>query len=160
MADTKWTGFLSYKAKHTDIDSELKGSFVPVAQFAVKGGAKRKINFNLTDDISLVSEFEQARSFKNISLYLPRTKGFEWHNLWEIAEHGLPVSIAFFTSGNVGQTVKHQFTLVCQNAQITDQPSREIDWGNNDVLRVSLSLPDIKLVHGSFQQSEFVQEDW
>ena len=160
MADTKWSGFLTYRAKHTDIDSELKGSFVPVSQFAVKGGAKRKIDLTSTDDISLVSEFEQARSFKNISLYLPRTKGFEWHHLWEIADHDLPVSIAFFTSGNIGRTVKHQFTLVCQNARITEQPVKEPDWGKSEVLRVNLSLPEIKLVHGSFQQSEFVEEDW
>ena len=160
MADTNWSGFLTYRAKHTDIDSELKGSFVPVTQFAVKGGAKRKIDLTSADDISLVSEFEQARSFKNISLFLARTRGFEWHNLWEIAEHGLPVSIAFFTSGSVGKIVKNQFTLVCPNAKITDQPGKVLDWGNNEMLRVNLSLPEIKLVHGSFQQSEFVEEDW
>lgn len=160
MAETKWTGFLSYKAKHADINSELKGSFVPVTQFSVKGGAKRKVDLTITDDLSLVSEFEQARSFKNISLYLSRTKGFEWHHLWEIADHGLPVSIAFFASGNIGRIVKHQFTLICQNAKITEQPAKEPDWGKCEVLRVNLSLPEIKLVHGSYQNTEFVQDDW
>jgi hypothetical protein len=53
-----WTGFLHYKAKHKDIDSELKALFVPVLLFAVKGGAKRIIDLTSTDDISLVSELE------------------------------------------------------------------------------------------------------
>ncbi len=160
MANTKWKGTLTYRAKHTDIDSVIGAQFVPVTQFSVKGGAKRWIDLNITDDISLVSEFEQARSFKNIALYLPRTKGFEWHQLWEIADHGLPVTIAFFTSGNIGKTVKHQFTLISQNAKITGQPTRMPDWSGAEVLRVELSLPEIKLVHGTYQGSEFVEENW
>jgi len=159
MADTKWTGFLSYKAKHTDIDSELKGSFVPVKLFSVKGGAKRVVDFTSADDISLVSEFEQARSFKNISLFLPRTRGFEWHHLWEIAEHGLPVSMTFFTSGNIGKTVSRQFTLVCKNAKISETPVKQQDWDKSDVLKINLTLPETKLIHGSFRESEFVEED-
>ena len=66
MAQAEWGGYLNYKAKHKDIDSVLKGNFVQVNYFSVKGGAKRIIDRTATDDISLVSEFEQARSFKNI----------------------------------------------------------------------------------------------
>jgi hypothetical protein len=160
MAETKWSAYLSYKAKHTDIESELKGSFVPVAQFGVRGGTKRKVDLTSTDDISLVSEFEQARGFKNISLFLPRTRGFEWHHFWEIANHGLPVTIAFFASGSAGKTLKHEFILTCPGAKITGSPGKVPDWSGNELLRVDLSLPETKLEHGSFQGSEFVKENW
>lgn len=160
MSNTKWIGTLTYRAKHTDIDSVLSSSFVPVTQFAVKGGAKRQVDLNLADDISVVSEFEQARMYKNISLYLPRTKGFEWHHLWEIAHHRLPLTIAFFTSGSIGKTVKHQFTLISENAKITDSPVKQLDWSNREMLKVSLSLPETKLIHGSYQGSDLVEENW
>jgi len=160
MAETKWAAFLSYKAKHTDIDSELKGAFVPVSQFSVKGGAKRMIDLTVTDDISLVSEFEQARNFRNISLFVARTKGFEWHHFWEIADHGLPLTIAFFASGRSGKTVRHEIILTCRTARITNPPGKEIDWSGNGLLRVNLSLPDITLEHNSLQGSQFVRENW
>jgi hypothetical protein len=158
---TKWSGFFGYKAKHKDIDSVLKGSFIPVKAFSVKGGAKRLIDLASTDDLSLVSEFEQARNFKNISLYLPPAKNFEWLDLTEISIHHLPVSMFFFASGNIGQTVIHQFTLACKIAEITDSPSKTTDGGiKNIVLKVSMSLPETQLIHGSFQGSEFVEETW
>jgi hypothetical protein len=161
MKKTKWKGFLSYKAKHSDIDSVLKGSFVEVSYFSVKGGAKRIIDLTATDDLSLVSEFEQARSFKNISLYLPPTRDFEWHHLYEISHHGLPLSMAFFTAGNVGKTPTRQFTLTCENASISEQPAKKSNGGKDVVLMVNMSLPETKLVHGSLRHDgEFVQEDW
>ena len=160
MGNTTWSGFLSYKAKHTDIDSVLKGSFVPVASFAVKGGAKRIIHLTAADDISLVSEFEQARSFKNITVFLPPTKDFEWHNLYEIAYHNLSFSMTFFASGNVGKAVTNQFTLSCKNATITEQPVKGTDWSYSSILKVNMALPETELLHGSYQESEFVEENW
>src|SRR5215203_2405173 len=44
-----------------------------VDSFEVNGGASRVVDLKTTDDISLASEFEQARAFKNITLYLPPT---------------------------------------------------------------------------------------
>ena len=160
MAETKWKGYLTYKAKHMDIDSMLKGSFVAVSSFAVRGGAKRKIDLTTADDISLVSEFEQARSYKNISLFLPPARDFEWHHLYEISHHNLPLAMTFFASGNVGSTVKHQLTLHCKNAQITEQPAKGTDWSNGAILKVSMTLPESELIHGSYQGNEFVEEGW
>lgn len=152
--------FLSYKAKHTDIDSVLKGSFVTVTSFSVKAGAKRVIDLNTADDISLVSEFEQARSFKNIALHLPPPKDFEWHHLYEIGYHGLPFAMSFYISGNIGKMVTHQFTLSCSKAKITEQPVKGTDWGNSPLLKVNMELPETQLIHGSYQESEFVEESW
>src|SRR5215217_2674329 len=159
MGNTQWSGYLSYKATHIDIDSVLKSTMVPVKQFSVKGGTMRNVNLTGADDISVALEIEQAKSFKNISLYLPRTRGFEWHNLWEIAEHDLPVSISFFTTGSRGKTLTHQFNLLCETAKIMERPIKFHDWDKSDVLRVNFSLPDIRIVHGSKQGGDFVEED-
>lgn len=161
MAGTTWSAFLSYKAKHKDIDSVIKGSFVPVEHFSVKGGAKRLISLSATDDINLVDEIEQARRLKNITFFLPPTKDFEWLDLTEISIHHLPLLMVFFVSGNVGNTITHQFTLSCRNAEITDSPSKKTDGSvQKTVLRVDMSLPETELLHGSPQGPDFVEEQW
>ncbi len=160
MAETKWEGYFGYKAKHKDINSELKASFIPVAGFSVKGGAKRFIDLTSTDDISLVSEFEQARNFKNIVVYLPPTHNFEWLDLIEISIHHLPVYIVFFAQGKIGQTLTHEFTLSCKTAEITESPSKMTNGGKELVLKVNMVLPETNLIHGSPQGDDFVQEAW
>jgi hypothetical protein len=161
MAQAEWGGYLNYKAKHKDIDSVLKGSFVTVNYFSVKGGAKRIIDLNATDDISMVSEFEQARSFKNIIFYLAPGNNFEWLDFTEASIHGLPISIVFFVGGHIGKTVTHQFTLTCLNAEIIEPPVEKTDSERSGkVLKLSLSLPETRLIHGSPQGSTVVEEDW
>lgn len=161
MAAIEWTGFLTYAAKHSDIDSVLKSSFVPVSLIKVKGGAKRVVFLSSTDNIDLVSEIEQARSFKNISLYLPPTQNFEWLDLTEIAVHKLPVSINFFTYGSIGKTITHQFQLICENAEITATPNKDFDpTVKGMLLGVHFALPETRLIYGSQQGSEFIEEKW
>jgi hypothetical protein len=160
MADTKWEGYFGYKAKHKDIDSVLNASFIPVTSFAVKGGAKRLIDLSATDDLSLVSEFEQARNFKNIALYLPPTSNFEWLDLTEISIHHLQFLMVFFATGKIGDTVTHEFVLSSKNAEITEAPGRFTNGGSGTVLKVSMALPETKLTHGSPEGSDFVREDW
>lgn len=161
MNNSRWSGFLSYKAKHTDIESELAGSFVPINYFAVKGGANRLIDLTSADDISLVSELEQARKLRNITIYLPPSKNFEWMHFNEIAFHNLPLNFALFTSGNIGKTVTHQFTLACRNAGISEQPKQKADGASgNNVLMVNLTINDSQLTHGFRNGSDFVEENW
>src|SRR5688572_27342691 len=47
---------------------------IPVHSFMVDGGASRIIKLDSTSDISIMSELEQARSFKNITLFLSPNK--------------------------------------------------------------------------------------
>ena len=161
MAQAEWGGYLNYKAKHKDIESVLKGSFVPVNYFSVTGGAKRIIDLTTTDDISLVSEFEQARSFKNIIFYLAPGSNFEWLDFTEASIHQLPVSIVFFVGGHIGQTVTHQFTLICRNAAILEPPAEKTDsQKGGKVLKLNLALPETKLVHGAPQGDTVVEDEW
>jgi hypothetical protein len=49
---------------------------VPITAFEVEGGANRKIETASPNAISISSELEQARTFKNIIFYVPPTKDF------------------------------------------------------------------------------------
>jgi hypothetical protein len=49
---------------------------IPVHSFEVEGGANRKINLASTDEVSISSEFEQARAHTNFIFYVPPTKDF------------------------------------------------------------------------------------
>ena len=164
MAAIEWSGFWTYKAKHSDIDSVLKASYVPVSLFLVQGGAKRIIDLTSTDDLSLVSEFEQTRNFKNDSLYLSPTQNFEWLDLTEVAIYKLPISIAFFTNGNIGDTIIHQFQLFCKNANITEMPGKRWDSdARANVLVVNFALPETRLIliqSLSSKVSNSPEQDW
>lgn len=159
MGNTQWSGYLSFKATNPEIDSEIKSAMVPVKKFLVKGGIQRAIELSGKDDASVALEIHDVKKFGNISLFLPRTRGFEWHQLWEIAEHNLPVSFSFFTTGSVGKTLTHQFNVISLNAKITDQPIKFSDWDSRDVLRVNFSLPNVRIVHGARDGGDFVEED-
>lgn len=154
-----WTGYLHYKAKHTDIDSVLSALFVSVLYFHVSGGAQRLIDLTSTDDISLVSEFEQARTFKNLVLYVPPADDFEWLDLKEISIHGLPVSIKFIAFGGVGNTVTQSFILAAKNAKVTEPPAKRTS-NAKPVLEVKLAIPDARLIHSSYHGGNTVDEEW
>lgn len=154
-----WSGHLHYKAKHTNIGSILKGVFVDVSLFKVKGGAKRVVDLTSTDDISLVSELEQARTFKNLVLYLPPASDFEWLDLIEIATHKLPVSMRFIAFGHIGNTLTQSFVLASKTASITGIPIKKISE-KKLLLEVKLAISDIRLIHGSHDKNEINSKEW
>jgi hypothetical protein len=56
------------------LEGESRGDNIPVHSFMVDGGTSRIIKLDSTNDISIMSELEQARSFKNITLFLSPNK--------------------------------------------------------------------------------------
>lgn len=154
-----WTGYLHYKAKHTDIDSELSALFVSVSAFSVVGGAKRFIDLTSTDDISLVSELEQARTFRNLTLYLPPATNFEWLDLTEIAIHKLSVSIKLILFGQNKSTTVQSFVLAIKGARISERPLKRTN-GGKPVLEVKLTFSDVKLFHGTHEGGGIKDEEW
>lgn len=55
----------------------------------------------------------------------------------------------------------HQFQLVCKNAEITAMPDKRFDSIAKDmVLGVNFALPETRLIYGSRQGSEFIEEKW
>lgn len=161
MAKTKWEGYLAYKAKHADIDSVLKAAMIPINVFSVEGGANRLIDLSSADDLALLSEFEQARGFKNISLYLPTGKNFELLDLREICFHRLPLALSFYVQGVQSKTTIRRLTLVSPNAKVQSPPLKKYDGARQtDAWRVNFNLPDSQLLHAFQQNGALVEENW
>lgn len=68
----KYKAFFSFDFIRDD-DTMIANENLPVAKIMVDGGTSRLINLRATDDISLISELEQARTHENIILYLSAT---------------------------------------------------------------------------------------
>jgi len=82
---------MNYKAKLSYFVEEAdKTKFVhleiPVYAFEVEGGVNRSIVIDSTNDIGITSELEQARAFKNISLWIAPGKSFDARAVTELAE--------------------------------------------------------------------------
>lgn len=127
---------------------------LPVAMMMVDGGASRRINFSSTDDISLISELEQARSFKNIILYLSSTKDHKdmkaAMNLTEIAnaqtEFVFVVTVERFSGGKLLEG----FELFEMSATLKFAPVMAL----NNTLMVSINLPFAELTQGKIQKHQ------
>jgi hypothetical protein len=122
---------------------------VPIAQMSVAGGTKRVINFSSTDDVSLVSELEQARSNKNIALRLSSSDGAKAMkatvDLMNIAmvpngSIALAISIEKFSS----KTRLEGFTAISDIATIPQLPRNAA--GNT--LEFSLMLTNMRIYQG------------
>jgi hypothetical protein len=162
MADKiKWDGSMSYEAKGLG-NKNYTMYRIPVPYFSVNGGAFRKVDLAATEDMIVVHEIEQARRLNNLTLDLLVYQNFDWvYDLLEIAARDLPLSIAFFVNGQIGKTLTHAFRLVCKDAKITQpQESSRIDGTGNRFLTIRLAISDTKLIHGSHQGNEFIEEDW
>ncbi|MGH9949932.1 MAG: hypothetical protein ACRD6X_22415, partial [Pyrinomonadaceae bacterium] len=66
---------LSYKFEFSYAAAGGKQSYAPeITAFSVNGGASRSINAD-SDSLNIGSEFEQARTYKNIVLFMPGSPG-------------------------------------------------------------------------------------
>lgn len=161
MAEVKWKAFLSYQAKDKDIENYvLRNTGVPVMSFSVKGGAKRIVVLDWAEDLSLGSEFEQARSHQNLTLHLPPSKNFEWLDFIEIAERDLPVAIQFGVWGEVKKTPTQAIRLTCDSAKMTEKPDKSKTDGTTPVMTIRLAIPNAKLIHGSYPEGLYTEEEW
>ncbi|MEW6130411.1 MAG: hypothetical protein AB1757_25480 [Acidobacteriota bacterium] len=70
-----YKGELSYITFSRKDNKYVGGPFVAISSFSVVGGSKRTINLKATSDFSISTEFEQARQYKNITLFMPPTQG-------------------------------------------------------------------------------------
>ena len=153
MAKMKWKGSFGYRSivygtKDKQLTIAVLDAYIPVSYFSVKGGAKRFIDLTSTDDISLTSEFEQARKLANLKVYLPPGKGFSASDLMDIAHSKSKMSISLFVSAHIGKSLKYTLTLQCEEATIKEKPQKRPVSGT-DHLEIIMDIPGSTLLHGT-----------
>jgi hypothetical protein len=93
-----YKGKLSYFVQDGDHEKYITLE-IPAYGFEVEGGANRNILLSSTDDISLISELEQARTFKSLIVRIERAeKKFNWKaftELKEIADKDITLNLLF-----------------------------------------------------------------
>jgi hypothetical protein len=122
-----------------------------VDSFEVQGGASRVIDLKTTDDISLASEFEQARTFKNITLYLPPTSDHRDMEaalaLTEIAINKSKVNVMVSVQRFEKAKMLEGLALIDQEATLKKRPQTVPPH----LLMVEINLPAGQLYRGKIQ---------
>jgi hypothetical protein len=128
-------------------DPHVSG-YAMIGTFMVDGGASRAIRLKSASDMSISSELEQARQFKNISLFMGPTKS---HNdmktaleLSDAAVKKTVLSFEFEVQKESGRKTLEVIRLVDYGATIKKPP---VIYGGNDLL-IEVVLSRAELLHG------------
>jgi hypothetical protein len=120
--------------------ADAKAIVFPTA-FAVIGGASRSINED-SSDVSISSEFEQARRYKNIVLYLPGSPGAKdvrvALDLMRFATEQIRLTFSLLVRQYSGKKAIYLLQLSDHEATVKNSPS--MIYG--DLLMVQFNLPD------------------
>jgi len=118
----------------------------PVVSFGVVGGALRSINED-SSDVSISSEFEQARKFKNMILYMPGSSGASDMKTAIDLMNFANAKKAFRFSLLVRRFVNKQMIYLLQisdgHATVLKPPSMI----HGDLLQVQFSLPEADITY-------------
>jgi hypothetical protein len=117
----------------------------PIAAFSVVGGASRSINAD-SSNISIGSEFEQARQFKNIILFMPGSAGAGDMKAALDLTRFAANKTRFFFFFSVTQQYESKlinFLSISDTAVVTKPPA--MIYG--DLLMVQFNLPDARITH-------------
>ena len=124
---------------------------ISVQIFQVTGGAQRSIKLSSTDDISISSELEQARAFKNVVLFLPPTKdgsdmevALNLTNYFELKKTLLmSLVVERYSSGKMIEGL----ALLDGEATLLASPSVT----EKRLLKLNINLPAAKLFRGTIK---------
>ena len=119
---------------------------IPVHSFEVEGGANRKINLNSTDEITVSSEFEQARSNSNFVFYIPPTKDFLAVKIMDLQKNSIQFDLDFvvsvYSKGKITQTLRFS----SDSAWFFQTPVPE--GGTPPLLKTKVRFSGSQLLHG------------
>jgi len=168
MSKAKWTGTFAYSAAYLSISGVmpkidiigLGSESVPISCFSVKGGPKRLINLATAHDLSVASEFEQARRFGNIGLYLSPKSVFSSGELIQIGAQDIAFGMTVVVSCRIGKTTTQSLMFGAKEARIAETPRRENDSQGKAYFFVNVQFTECELVHISPQGKEQVAEVW
>lgn len=161
MKKTKWKGYLNYSALdfewgwedilHPKFD-EITNGAIPVIYFSVTGGVTRRIEIPNADDMILASEMEQARSYKNLRLYLNPKSAFAGAELMKMAAEQLSVNIQFCL---IGHELSRQLVLKANSAKVLETPKKMSSASTNEeFLFVNFGYSDAYLEYFSPKSGE------
>lgn len=141
---------MKYKASLTYLvgGGDERRNKVPVYAFQVDGGANRNIRLKSTDDISITSELEQARSYKNIRLFLSPTNDHRDMqaalDLTAAATKNLPLVTILVIHKYSGGKFIEGLWLNDPGSSVKTEPYKT----PGNFLFVEIALPTVTLYHG------------
>jgi hypothetical protein len=122
-----------------------------VDSFEVDGGADRKIEIGTAVDFNISSEFEQARAYKNIILYIKADS--ESHKLLELSKSGKKDFFMFFAV-LVSSDEGHFIRKVEIQSSATNFAGTPIPVGKT--LKAKMTLNEIRLLVGVYDEKRKV----
>lgn len=159
MSKTKWSGYVEFESIPSN-DSEAIdfSSRSPVFAFSVQGGILRRLTMSAMDETSLPLEFQDARKFSNLNLFLNPKDIRLLNTLMDIATNQLTFGIFFRVLGYIGSKLTHVFTLASGDVKIIDLSIRILDKMKNvPHAKLSIGDPYISFAQGD-GKSEELQE--
>ena len=143
----KYKGYFNFEV-NVEGKKTISNLNLPVSMFQVEGGASRIINVRSTDDISLISELEQARTFKNIVLYLSSTGDHRdmkaAMDLVEIGDRGFVVRLIMTVERYSGGKMLEGIALFEPAGELAFYPRN----ASQNTLMVTLKLPTVEIFQG------------
>lgn len=149
---------MNYKAKLSYfVEDGDKEKFVrleiPVYAFEVEGGANRSIYVSSTNDISITSEMEQARAFKNITVSISQGKNFDARavtELTEMANKEMTLNVLFGIERYSGGKMLEGIALLDRGAGVYSPHSAEKN------VAVEFWIPSAKLYYGKLRGTTLI----
>ena len=141
-----WNGYFGYAASDVEVEVlfpkivNLANASVPILCFSVDGGANREIRMTEANDISLTSEFEQARQYKNLTLLLLPGYAFPTYDLMEIGHKNLPFEMTVQVIGRAGKSLSETLVFTAENARMKGMPQKIEDVEGTRALRVRVEF--------------------
>lgn len=144
---------------YIDKNYEFEKFRVNAKSFSVVGGASRTINVDSAKDISITSEFEQARQYKNITVFMPPSPTSEDMevavDLISCATNKTVLLFDFHVSKYSGKILVEELNLVDTNATITKPPIMVGD----KLLMIEVSLPSAQLTDALYGRKGWIRTD-
>ena len=122
---------------------------IPIRSFEVVGGANRTINFNSTDEISISSEFEQARTYKHIIFLIPPTQDFLAVKLINLNHNFQFFDMTFAVSIYSGGKMIQSLRLSSEGAWFMTAPSPV--GSSPPSLKAQVKFHEAHLLYGKFE---------
>ena len=133
--------------------------FVPLHSFSVLGGAVRTIIASSTNDISVASELEQARTFKNVTLFMPPAKD---HldmevalDLTNYANKKTELLLSVHVEKRSGGLNLFGLNLVDKHARVERPPSLNA----NRLLMIEVLLPSAFITSETYKKGRWVSTE-